>query len=302
MAGGDEKRRLYSELAFGAWVGIIADLAMGGAKIAGGAVGASEALVADGIDSLSDTLSGLVVLHGARRARRPPDARHPYGHGKAEVLAGQIVAIMVMIVGVVFGYRAVSHVISPHREPLPEAWTIWFAVGSIVGKESLYRYKMRLGRRLKSESLIADAMNRRSDVLASLVALAGIGVARYLGPEWQMFDPIAAAVICVIIFGIGLAAFVRTASALMDETADGDTLRQIRLAAAGIEGVRDTEKLMTRRSGLETHMELHVEVDGGMSVNDSHHIASQVADAIKRQVPGVTQVTVHIEPYHPDDH
>jgi len=293
---------MYGQVALAAWIGIVADLALGIAKVIGGALGTSEALVADGVDSLSDTLSGLIVVHGAWQARRPADARHPYGHGKAEVLAGRTVAILVMVVGVIFGYRAVVHIIDPHPDPLPEAWTLWFALASIFLKEAQCQYKMRLGRRLKSESLLADAANRRSDVLASVIALAGIGAALLLGPKGQVFDPIAAVLICLIVFGIGLKAFLRTGSALMDETADGETIEAIRRAARTIPGVLDTEKLLARRSGLETHMELHVEVDPRMPVGEAHAIASKVSEAIRREVRGVTQVTVHIEPYYPNDH
>jgi len=296
------KHGMYRSVVLGAWIGIIGNLVLGIVKLIAGIVGASEALVAAAADTLSDCLSSLVVLHGAWQAGRPADAQHPYGHGKAEVIAARTVAVMLMIVGVLFGYRAVADMVSPEKEPLPAAWTMWFALASVVVKEGMYQYKIRLGRRVKSESLIADAWHHRSDAFASLCALVGIGAAVFLGPDWQVLDPIAAVAICLLIFGMGVAAFVRTGSALMDETADGETLGAIRRVALTVPGVKGTEKLMTRRSGLETHMDLHVEVDSAMPVGQAHAIASQVAEAIRRQVPGATRVTVHIEPYYPDDH
>jgi len=294
-------REMYGKVAFGALVGIAGNLVLGGAKLAGGILGTSEALIADAVDTLSDSITSVVVLLGACQARRPADAEHPYGHGKAEVLAGRSVAVIVMLVGILFGYRAITKIVSPGPQ-MPALWTLWFALASIVVKEGMFQYKIRLGRRIKSESLIADALNHRSDVFTSMFAAAGITAAIYLGAEWRFLDAIAAVVICLIIFGIGVAAFRRTSSALMDQAADAETVDAIRRAAVGVEGVKDTEKLLTRRSGLETHVDLHVEVDPVMPVGDAHEIASAVDAAIRRDVPGVTHVTVHIEPYHPGDH
>ena len=292
----------YRLVAFGAWVGIVGNLVLGAIKLTAGILGASEALIAAAVDTLTDVFSSAVVLYGAWRAGHPADEKHPYGHGKAEVVAARTVAAILMAVGIAFGYRAVSEMMRHEEHPLPASWTLWFAALSVVVKEGMYQYKIRLGRRLKSESTIADAWHHRSDSVASLFALAGIAAAVYLGPEWRILDPIAAVAICLIIFGMGVAAFVRTGSALMDERADSETLDAIRRVAAAVPGVRDTEKLLTRRSGIETHTELHVEVDPRLSVGAAHDIASRVTEAIRRDVPGVTRVTVHIEPYYPDDH
>jgi len=301
MALDAANREMYGKVAFGALVGIVGNLTLGAAKLAGGILGSSEALIADAVDTLSDSVTSVVVLLGAWRACRPADDEHPYGHGKAEVLAGRTVAVMVMSVGILFGYRAITKIVSPDPQ-MPALWTLWLALASIVVKEWMFRYKIRLGRRIKSESLIADALNHRSDVFSSMFAAAGITTAVYLGPEWRFLDATAAVAICLIIFGIGVAAFRRTSSALMDQAADAETVAAIRRAAAGVEGVKDTEKLLTRRSGLETHVDLHVEVDPAMPVGDAHAIASAVNAAILRDVPGVTHVTVHIEPYYPGDH
>jgi len=287
----------YRMVAWGGWVGIAGNLVLGSAKLTGGILGTSQALIADAVDTLGDSVTSIVVVLGAWHARRPADARHPYGHGKAEVLAGRTVAVIIMAVGLVFGYRAVMKIVSPEAVAPPALWTVWFAVASIVVKEAMARYKMHLGRKIHSESLIADALNHRSDVFTSMLAAAGITAAVYLGPEWRFLDAVAAVVICLIIFGVGVTAFRRTGSALMDEAVDGPTLAAIRQAAAGVEGVRGTEKLFTRRSGLETHVELHVEVDGLMTVGDAHTIASTVSRAIRDAVPGATHVTVHIEPH-----
>jgi len=292
-----DNRSLYGPVAVGAWVGIAGNVLIGVAKLLGGTFGQSEALIADAIDSLADGVASVVVLLGAFHARRPADARHPYGYGKAEVLAGRTVALMIMGVGVVFGYRAVEKMLHPDQVAVPALWTLWFVVASIVVKEAMARYKMHLGRKIGSESLIADAWNHRSDVFTSMVAGGGITAAVYLEPEWRFLDAAAALLICLVIFGVGISAYRRTGSALMDESADGGTMEAIRASAMAVEGVEDTEKLYTRRSGVETHVELHVEVDPAMPVGDAHAIASEVRRAIRRDVPGVTHVLVHVEPH-----
>ena len=297
MASIPDNRLLYGPVAVGAWVGIIGNVLIGVAKLVGGTFGDSEALVADAVDSVADSVASVVVLLGAWHASRPADDQHPYGHGKAEVLAGRTVALIIMGVGVVFGYRAVMKIVDPQEVTAPALWTLWFVAASIGVKEALARYKMHVGKKIGSESLIADAWNHRSDVLTSLVAAGGITAAVYLGPEWRFLDAAAAVVICLIIFGVGVSAYRRTGSALLDEAADGETVEAIRAAAMAVEGVEDTEKLYTRRSGVETHVELHVEVDPDMPVGDAHDIATEVRWAIQREVERVTHVTVHIEPH-----
>jgi len=292
----------YRQAAWGAWVGILGNVLLGAAKLVGGILGTSSALVADAGHSLSDSASSIVVLWGLRRAGKPADAEHPFGHGKAEFMAARTVAVMLILIALVLGYEAMAKILKPPPESFPKTFTLWFVLASILVKEGMYQYKYRLGRRLKSESLLADAWHHRSDAFSSVCALAGISAALVLGHEWRILDPLAALIIVLIILCVGIKAFFRTGSALLDEAADGETLAAIRRVAAAVPGVRDTEKLMTRRSGLETHMELHVEVDPAMSVRDAHAVAQEVEETIRRQVPGATHVTVHIEPYYPDDH
>ncbi|HUU89700.1 MAG TPA: cation diffusion facilitator family transporter [Phycisphaerae bacterium] len=297
-----KQAKAYRQAAWGAWVGIVGNILLGGAKLVGGILGTSSALLADAGHSLSDSASSVVVLWGLRRARKPADEKHPFGHGKAEFMAARTVAVMLILIAVVLGYQAIDKILKPPPESFPKTFTLWFVLASILIKEGMYQYKYRLARRLKSESLLADAWHHRSDAFSSVCALAGISAALVLGHEWQILDPIAALSIVLIILGVGIKAFFRAGSALMDEAADAETLGAIRRVAAGVPGVKDTEKLMTRRSGLETHVELHVEVDPAMSVREAHKVAQQVEQTIRREVPGATHVTVHIEPYYPDDH
>jgi cation diffusion facilitator family transporter len=291
----------YRQAAFATWVCIGGNVVLGVAKLIAGLLGTSEALVADGAESLSDSLASLLVVFGLRTAGKPADAKHRYGHGKAEFIAAQAIGTVLLLAGLLIGYRGISEIVHPTEGRFPRTFTIWFVVATIIGKEAMFQYKIRVGRRLKSESLIADAWHHRSDAITSIPALIGIGIA-LLNPEWRVFDPLAAVVIGLIICGLGVYTFIRAGSALMDQAADAETIAAIRRVALSVPGVKDTEKLMTRRSGLETHMELHVEVDPAMSVRDAHKVAQQVEQTIRREVPGATHVTVHIEPYYPDDH
>jgi len=299
----------YRQASFATWMTITANGLLGAAKVVAGIIGTSEALTADGAESLSDSLASLAVIWGLRAARKPADSKHRYGHGKAEFLAAGAIGAVLVLVAILIGYRGVSEILNPSKDALdpskiafPKSYTIWFVVATIVIKEGMFQYKIRVGRRLKSESLVADAWHHRSDAISSVPTFAAIGLALLLGPAWRVLDPIGAVITAFIILGMGIYTFVRTSSALMDEVADPATLESIRRVADTVPGVRGTEKLLTRRSGLETHMELHVEVDPAMPVGTAHEIATKVSEAIRREVPGVTRVTVHIEPYYPRDH
>jgi len=292
----------YRQASFATWMTIAANSLLGAAKVVAGIIGTSEALTADGAESLSDSLASLAVIWGLRAARKPADAKHRYGHGKAEFLAAGAIGAVLVLVAVLIGYRGVTQILYPTPGAFPQGYTIWFVVATITIKEGMFQYKIRVGRRLRSESLMADAWHHRSDAVSSVPTLAAIGLALLLGPAWRVLDPIGALITAFIILGMGLYTFVRTSSALMDEAADPATLESIRRVADTVPGVRGTEKLLTRRSGLETHMELHVEVDPAMPVGTAHEIATKVSEAIRREVPGATRVTVHIEPYFPSDH
>jgi len=292
----------YRQASFATWMTLAANGLLGAVKVVAGIIGTSEALTADGAESLSDSLASLAVIWGLRAARKPADAKHRYGHGKAEFLAAEAIGAVLVLVAVLIGYRGVTQILYPTQGAFPQGYTIWFVVATIVIKEGMFQYKIRVGRRLKSESLVADAWHHRSDAISSVPTFVAIGLALLLGPAWRVLDPIGAVITAFIILGMGIYTFVRTSSVLMDEAADPATLESIRRVADTVPGVRGTEKLLTRRSGLETHMELHVEVDPAMPVGTAHEIATKVSEAIRREVPGVTRVTVHIEPYYPRDH
>ncbi|HUX17379.1 MAG TPA: cation diffusion facilitator family transporter, partial [Phycisphaerae bacterium] len=154
---GQQTTAAYRQAARGAWVGILGNIFLGGAKLVGGILGTSSALMADAGHSLGDSASSVVVLWGLRRAGKPADEKHPFGHGKAEFMAARTVAVMLILIAVVLGYQAIAKILHPPPESFPKTFTLWFVLASILIKEGMYQYKYRLGRRLKSESLLADA-------------------------------------------------------------------------------------------------------------------------------------------------
>ncbi len=294
-AGGTSSYARASRVAL---IGLVANGALGVTKLAAGYFGRSEALIAAGLDTAGDFLMSIVILWGLREAAKPPDDEHRFGHGKAESLAARNVSVILLILATIAGYRALHDILYGRDEPLPAVWTLWFAGAGIAVKGALAAYKFWMGRRLRIDSLVTDAWNHLADTAAAVLALAGIGLAIGLGQGWRVFDPVAALGICGMMLLVGLKAYRRAGAALMDASADFSTEEAIRTTAEGVSGVQATEKLMTRRSGPETHVELHVEVDPELSVDEGHAIATRVAEVLKREVDGVTHVSVHIEPHH----
>lgn len=290
----------YRSGAVGAWVGILGNVALGAGKLAAGVFGRSAAMVADAAHSLSDAVSSIAVLVGFRVARRPVDADHPWGHGKAESIAAKIVALLLLGIGLVIGWNAVEGIARSAAGEVREApgfIALVAAAVSILVKEGMYQYKSRIARRIGSTSLAADAWHHRSDALSSVVALAGIAAARAGGPAWHVFDHVAALGVAAIILWIGAGAFRQASRELMDEMIPAAAIAEIRRVALSVEGVRDVEKLEARKSGLDVIVNIHVEVDGDLPVREGHEIAGRVRDELMGHIRNVERVVVHIEPY-----
>ena len=252
-------------------------------------------LISDALNSLGDVFTSLVVLFGLRVAQRPPDAEHPYGHTRAEAIAGSNVALLVVISALLIGWKAVRQISVPHE--IPPIWTLWIAGGNVIIKESLYRYKVKVGRRTGSSSIIANAWDHRSDALCSLAVLIGLGIVRWGGPAFIGADEAAALVVVSAIVWSGFHLFRKSSSELMDLQADEELVRQIRAAAESVDDVKAVEKLWVRKSGLEYFADIHIEVDSAMTVAEGHAIGHQVKDRLVAQFPSLRDVLVHLEPY-----
>lgn len=286
---------LYRDVTRAALLGLYVNLALAAAKLAGGILGHSFALVADAVNSLSDVVTTLVVLVALRVAQRPPDVEHPYGHTRAEGIAATNVAVLIAVSALALGWEAVQRIGSTH--PLPPVWTLWIAGANAVVKEALYRYKVLVGRRTGSAAIVANAWDHRSDALCALAVLVGLAVVRWGGVAFLWADEVAALVVVAAIVWSGVRLFRSSASELLDVQAPDEFVRAIREAASSVAGVRGVEKLWVRKSGLEYFADIHIEVDPELTVAEGHRIGHAVKDRLVGQFPALRDVLVHLEPF-----
>ena len=291
----------YKKGAVGAIVSISVNTGLSIIKLTAGILGNSSAMIADSIHSMSDVVSSVIVWIGMKIAGKPADEDHPWGHGKAEPIAAKVVAVLLIIIGLDIGITAVLK-ISESAVVQVKPIAMWAAVISIIVKEWNYQFAWRLGKKLNSTSMKADAWHHRSDAISSLAAFIGIAFTIYGGPKWHFMDHLAAAVVAGMIIWVGIKFFREAAADLMDACLPESRLTEIRAAIMQTDGVLGVEALAGRKSGLEIFIDAHVEVDPEMSVLKSHAIASSVRDNLKKRFDNIAGVLVHIEPYFPDDH
>lgn len=284
------------------WIGILVNAGLGAFKIVAGVLGSSWAVVADGIESLCDILGSAGAMVGLIIARRAPDDDHPYGHGKAEVIAARFVALLLLVVGVLILLQAAHLLLQPHVIPAPTTIALIGALASIIVKEALYQYKAFLWRRTKSSVLIAEAWHHRSDAISSIPVLVGVTGAMIFGAKMRWLDPAAEAVVGVVIIWIALKMTYSTLGELMDKAAPADVTERVRALAAGVPGVKGVEKVVCRKAGLNYLVDIHVEVEPKMPVDEAHAISQRVRNTLVDAGENILQALVHIEPYYPDDH
>lgn len=291
---------LYQEVTRAALLGLVVNLALGLAKLIGGVVGSSFALIADAVNSLGDVVTTLVVLYAFRVAQLPADAEHPYGHTRAEGIAASNVAVLIIVSALLVGWEAVQRITMPHD--VPPVWTLWIAGANVIIKEALYQYKVRVGRRTGSAAIIANAWDHRSDALCALAVLVGLLVIRIGGERYIWADEVASFAVVLAITFTGVRLFRESASELMDPQAEPSFVARLRLSALEIAGVEGVEKLWVRKSGLEFFADIHIEVDPHMSVAEGHRIGHEVKDRLLSAFPTLRDVLVHLEPSsHPPD-
>lgn len=274
---------------------LILNAALAVVKVTVGMVGHSYALIADGIESVNDIFASLMVLVGLKVAEKPPDEDHPYGHGRAEQLAGLFSSLSLLAAGGTIAWQSVHNIL--HRHTSPAWFTLPVLVLVIVVKESLSRYAMRKSDETTSTALKGDAWHHRADAITSGAALVGISVALIGGDGYEMADDVAALVGCVIIFINGFSMLRTALHENMDGAPTEDLYQEARHIGAAVEGVRMIEKLRMKKSGLGYHMDIHVQVDGSLSVAEGHRIGHDVQDALKASDRRFLDIIVHVEPY-----
>jgi cation diffusion facilitator family transporter len=277
-----------------ALAGMLVNVVLAAAKITAGLLGNSYVLIADGIESALDIAGSAVIWGGLKFAARPPDATHPYGHGKAEPIAAGVVAAGVIIAAIGLAIQSVREILTPHHAPAP--FTLVVLVVVIVVKEFLFRSVIRLGKDVQSTAVQTDAWHHRSDALTSAAAFVGISIALVGGESWQSADDWAALFACGIIAANGYRLLFPALHEMMDTAPRGEIIALIKRAASSVPGVLEVEKCLVRKMGFSFYVDLHVGVEGGISVRDGHHIAHQVKDAIKQTDSRIADVLVHVEP------
>ena len=274
--------------------GMLVNLIFAATKILGGLFGHAYVLIADGIESALDVAGSFVIWGGLKFAARPPDETHPYGHGKAEPIAAVIVAVGVLAAAAGLAIQSVREILTPHHGPAP--FTLGILIVVIVVKEILFRYVNRIGRHVESTAVQTDAWHHRSDALTSAAAFIGISVALIGGSGWQSADDWAALFACAVIATNGIRLLRPAFYEIMDTAPRGEIVDLIRKAAASVSGVVEVEKSYVRKMGLSFYVDLHIGVNGNISVHEGHAIAHQVKRAIQQSDARVADVLVHIEP------
>ena len=264
-------------------------------KIAAGILGSSFALIADGVESVLDIFSGLLVLGGLRASTIAPDRTYPYGRGKAEPLAALAVATVLLVAAAGIAAGAVHEIVTPHRPPAP--FTLVVLVVVVIAKEGIFRWLRARGRAVGSRAMETDAWHHRADALTSVAAFVGISVALVAGPEWASADDWAALVACGVITYNGVTLFRGGLREVLDVSAPRDVHDRVRAVAASVPGVEGVDEVRVRRSGLVYLVDIHVEVDGVLSVRRGHELGHAVKDRLLECELPIRDVLVHVEPH-----
>ncbi|VAW76259.1 Cobalt-zinc-cadmium resistance protein [hydrothermal vent metagenome] len=274
-------------------VGAVVDFILGVTKIVVGWMAHSEALVADGVHSLSDLATDFVVLYAARHSHRDADEDHPYGHGRIETLATVGLGAMLILVAFGLAWDAVERIDEPDLLFTPGILALVVAGLSIFSKEALYQYTIRVARRLKSNMLMANAWHHRSDAISSIVVFIGVAGAMM---GYHYLDAVAAVAVAVMISKIGLDLVLSSTRELIDTALEPEMVEAIREAITDVDGVRALHMLRTRRSGGQALVDLHLQVDPRISVSEGHQICDTVRRRLLERFDEVTDVTVHVDP------
>lgn len=276
------------------WVSIFSNLFLAILKGVTGILSNSFALIADAIESSGDVLSSILVLLGLKYANRPADENHPYGHGKAEALFTFIVVGFLLISATTIAYQSVLNIITPHELPNPKALYILF--GIVLFKEINFQFVIRRSKKINSSTLKADAWHHRSDAITSIFAILGISISTFLGKGYEAADDWAALGASIIIIYNAYLIFRPALGEIMDENLYHELIEEIRAEALKIDGVINTEKCFVRKNGMFYQVDLHISVDGDMSVTKGHDISHEVKDKIMDALPQIANVLIHIEP------
>ena len=281
------------------WIGSVVNFLLLVFKFIAGILGHSSALVADAVHSLSDFITDIIVLVFVKISSKPEDEDHRYGHGKYETLATALIGLALFAVGIgllVNGATKVSNVIKGDTLPAPSMIALIAAAVSIISKEILYRYTVRVGKNLNSQAVIANAWHHRSDAYSSIGTLLGIGGAIFLGEKWRILDPIAAIVVSAFIIKVAIDLIKPCIDELLERSLPAETEQQILDIIASFPEVSSPHHLRTRRIGNHIAIEVHLRMDGQTTLQNAHAVATKVENRLKEEFGPETHIGIHMEP------
>ena len=281
------------------WIGSIVNFLLLTFKFIAGILGHSSALVADAVHSLSDFVTDIIVIVFVKISSKPEDDDHRYGHGKYETLATALIGIALFAVGVgllVGGATKVTDVIKGAVLPAPSIIALIAAGVSIVSKEILYRYTVRIGKNLNSQAVVANAWHHRSDAFSSIGTLIGIGGAIFLGEKWRILDPIAAIVVSAFIIKVAVDLVKPAIDELLERSLPAETEKRILDIICSFQEVSSPHHLRTRRIGNHIAIEVHLRMEGMTTLENAHTVATKVENSLKDEFGPDTHIGIHMEP------
>jgi len=272
---------------------IIANMTLASIKIFAGIFGNSRAMIADGIHTLSDILTTLVVILGLQISSKEADREHPYGHERYESVFAKLLSILLLLTGAFIGYDSLKVLISGDIVE-PKIIALVAAGISVVVKEGMYHYTIRVAKKIKSLSMEADAWHHRSDAFSSIGTFMGILGAR-LG--LVALDPIAGIIVSILVIKVGIDLYIKSIRELVDEAASDEVIAKIKKLTRATKGVRGIKEVKTRNFGNRIYVDLEVYVDSHITVKEGHDIAEKVHDKLEYEIEDIKHCMVHIEPY-----
>ena len=268
-------------------------------KFAAGIIGHSAAMVADAVHSLSDFLTDIIVMLFVHISSKPRDKSHDYGHGKYETLAMTIIgfALLAVAIGIIYsGLISIRQWLTGEQLEAPGLLALWAALLSIVLKEAVYHYSMIKARQLNSQAVEANAWHHRSDALSSIGTAIGIGGAIFLGQRWAVLDPLASVIVGLFIVKVSLSLLRGGIGDLMEQSLPDEVEAEILQLVATVPGVVEPHDLRTRRIGNHYAIELHILMDGDITLCQAHDKATEVEDLLRSRYGEDTHIAVHVEP------
>lgn len=269
-------------------------------KFVAGVLGHSSAMIADAVHSLSDFITDIVVLVFVKISGKPEDKSHEYGHGKYETLAMTVIGLVLVVValGIISdGVVKIDDFFDGQALEAPGMLALWAAVTSIVLKEAVYRYSIIKARKLQSQALEANAWHHRSDALSSIGTLIGIGGAIFLGNKWVILDPIASVIVGIFLGKVAFGLLKEGVGDLTDTALPESVEQEIIQMVSEVENVGNPHNLKTRRIGNHYAIELHIKMDGDLTLRESHDKATEVENLLRSKYGNETHVGVHVEPF-----